>query len=339
MNYKQGFATAARFVGSEGILSRIRAVPASGTYRARLYANDGQVGVLCELDEGLDLPNVTFDAKMMLKITKEGDITSITQVNYGGVEVMVGATKYNLEDCAQALHGPAAYPGFPPMPHEWEPEPGWKVVRKVFHAVSKSADDPALQCVCFRPGLVQVTDKQRIVRAKTDGKPKSGLVPARVFKNWPAREVFSSFTHSTAFFRLGTDELRMAVLARDNFPDMTGFVPDEHKGADAVMALADMRRVVKRASDLSPMNLVRLEFGFLKGLKVTAWNEQPQTFVGTVACEVFADLNIVVSGKMLLEAFDEVDTPNVWIGYSKSDEPLRIEGPGGYIELIWPYIE
>lgn len=350
MNYKKAIQTAAKFVGEEGILSRLRFIPASGPFPARVYANDGQVGVICDLDPGLDLPNVTADTEMLSSIVKDGDVARIALVDYGAVEVQVGASVYKLDDTKKPEWAASKYLGFPAIPQAWEAELDWAVTQKALHAVAKTHANTALMHVAFRPGgLVFCTDGHRLTRVKRYNASKAdALVPAKVFKNWPAREVWSAFDAGTktAFFRLGLDEVRLACYQRDSYPDVSSYVPDVYEGPEAVIEMVDFQKAVKRASQLSPSAHVRLQFSRTKRMastmevgtvRVTAWNEEPQTFAVDVMADVSHDADVVVSGKYLHDALAEVRTPNVWIGYRDAVTPLRIEQPGDYIELIWPF--
>ncbi len=337
MNFKRAITTASKFTGKSGITERIRGIPRSGVFPARVYATDGQVAVLCDLDEGLDIPNATFDAKLLSKIAREGNIGAMDMVEYGTVLVKVGASTYRLEDCAKPHNSASHFPGFPVLPENWNAETQWDLVSRTLHAVSKDEDEPQLMCVNFHAdGWVEASDKNRVVRVRQDpGATKSGMVPLRLFKNLPKREIFSCFSQSEAFFRIGLDELRFAALQRGVFPDVKKYVPEQHHGHEAIVETKDFKLACKRASALSPIHFVSLEFQRGK-IIIKAWNEHPQTFEVVLVADNSHESSIIISGQMLDDALDEVVTPAVSLGYTRPTEPLRIEGPNDYVELIWP---
>lgn len=342
MDFKKAVGTCARFVGGEGITQRIRGVPRtppiaeSKGFPARLYATDGLVSVLCDLDEDLDVPNATFDSKLLAKIAREGRITSMAMVEYGAVQVKVGASTYTLEDCGKPHNSVANFPGFPALPADWNAEPGWAEVERVLHAASKDEDDPQLMAVHFAAdGWVSATDKSRVARVRPDAPVRAGLVPIKLFKHWPKREVFSAFSPTTAYFRIGLDELRFAHFVRGVFPDLNAFVPAVHEGHEAIVRAEDFRAACKRASALSPIKFVSLDFA-PGTLTVKAWNQHPQTFAVTLACETLGTCSMTISGPHINEALQEFDTPHLWLGYSQANKPLRLEGPSEYVELIFP---
>lgn len=298
------------------------------------------MGVLCDLDAGLDLPNCTLPTARMLEMVKgDSDISSF-ELEMNVVRVNVGASSYRLEDTALGFNGPEKFRGFPALPQFWNAEPEWRSVQRVLHVAPKKHPNPAQLHVHFRKdGGVACKDEYRFARvlrgARTDA---DCVVPIGVFKNWPSREVWSFFDSGNhhAFFRIGLDELRMACWQRDTFPDWKRY-EQPHRGGEAIVEVAELTRNIKRAKTLAQNGTVRLDFSPGK-CTITSWNDALQTFMVDIVADITEPGVIVVPAGYLLDAVGELQTPNVWLGYTHGPNGfLRVEGPGDFLELIWAF--
>lgn len=345
---KEAIKRAARFIdrGKEAppILKALRFIPEHGGFPARLYATNGVAGIL--VDVGQPLPNMALPAEPLVKLCKDThQILSITDNGYNKASITT-VGKIANDQSVYTLDGlpPSEFPGFPAVPATFNDVPQWWVVHKVVHAAGKDDSKPELRNVHFRPTTVEATDRSRVARAEVAGS-WSGLVPAQVFKNWPKGPVSMAFTEFYSFWKVDS-ELRFAMIQKcEKYPDLEKLIPEEHHDWWMAVDVASLTETVKKASDMSPTASVVLDFGPM-GVTVRAFTCAGVGFeshlkgrCGIPTGENSLSTEMLLNGKLLVEALKVVETPKVRLCYAGSleDKPLRLES-GGYVECLWPML-
>lgn len=302
----------------------VRFLP-STSGRDAVYATNGPQGILVGLDDDIRVPNVMIDGELIANVIKTVRECTIEAGNNGDVKLAGITVKSGAVN---------EYPAIPQVPVAPAPFPDWWVVQKIMHAASKDKQQPALQCLHFRPDLVETSDRYRVARAFVKA-GYSGLVPIELFKGMPDGDVSVAFTDTMAVFAAG-DEWRLSMLRRAVFQDCDPLLPVWRDGPRASVDAAELLDVMKRAKALS--DVAKIIFfprtdgqpGALQvhcgGLSVS---------VSTQTHEV-ASTTLQVNATWLFEALRNVSTPRVLLGYINSQEPLRVES-GPYVVGLWPF--
>lgn len=316
-------------------LQVIRFLPACQDGPPYVFATDGLRSVLIKVDCD-DLPNVLLPVGDLVKVAKDPGNLKVTEIGYGRINLATGIGVYRIQGLSFDH-----YPIVPTMPSAFtQIVPGdWDCISKVFHAAAKETEEPELAVIHFTPGYVEATDKNRLVRVEVLG-TWEGLVPANMFKVWGKGEVLAAFTDTHAFFQVG-DELRIGhLLHTPNYPKTTAVVPVTHVGPFIVVHTRSMLDAVQRGSELSDLGMVTIEI--TDRLVIRAWSEQKErnTYEAEIPLQDGTGNEgnegmLLVAGKYLAEALNQVDTVNVHVGFGNVFDPIRIES-GVFTAVIWP---
>lgn len=327
------------------ILKSLRFIPAYNGMPARLYATNGVVGILVDVDQ--PLPNMVLPAEPLIKLCR--DTTAVIGVeNQGNAQALVTVTGKAAKGAAlYTLQGlpPSEFPGFPAIPERFHriQDYQWWSLQRVVHAAGKNKAEAELMNISFRPTAIEATDRSRVARAEVSG-PWSGLVPSQLFQHWPkSGDVFCVFTEYYCFWRVG-QELRFAIIQRsEKYPNLEKIIPEVHDGWWMVMNVRPLMETVKRAFSMSPTASVVLDFG-LMGLTVRAHSKKGTEFtsqlsgkLGVPSGRTAQFTEILLDGKLLWEALRAFDTPKVRLCFGEAREPLRLES-GNVVECLWPML-
>jgi len=313
----------------EALYRYIRFLPgeAESGIPPRVFARDLDCMSLIPVDR--QVPNVFLDSTMLKKALAEPGEWSMELKGMGKTEIRVGEAEYKLHNIDYTSH-----PTFPDIPTEFKPVSGFDSILKVVHAASADRSE-AFGMVNFADEWVEATDRSRFARVYFPGFMK-GLVPSRLFKNWPSGAVQVAVTPSSVFFLIG-DELRIAMFNNGKYPDTRNMLGESPADGFILVETDALVTAVKQATKVSPLNLISLEFTD-KGFGIAAWVEEdkPYSFWGSL--DVVQKSNVVgkalVSGKYLEQALKPVITPNVVLRYGSPVDPLSVES-GNYVACIW----
>jgi len=325
------------------ILKKVRFFPPTESAPSYVYSTDGEIGVL--IPSNIPCPDMALDSDMLVGPAKD-KIVSVYLDDTGSKTVIFKS----VSDGGYALffQESAGYPMYPDYPTELKPIKNWKAVQKVFHAALsrnikvRGSPRPDLECVHFLRDRVEATDSYRIAMVDV-ATPLRGQVPAYGFKHWPKGAVQAYFTETHMWVLVG-EEFRFIRLRTGPYADgqdlRDKFVPEFHDGTFMVLPAAELRDICKRATIVSELGQVILEFG-IDQVTIRAQEEVPNFkeeltgYPGVAGGRKLEFLKFLADGKFLDNALAAVNTPNVRIGYGGDLQPLRIES-AEFVECLWP---
>ena len=314
----------------------IQLLPAeSGEQPARVFATDGLLG--CIIDVDIDLPLALLPVEACKPVARQ----RVLSVELNGAEVRFRLAPGGLYK--MAAKESVGWPGVPALPRAMEPLTHWRWIRKVLHAASEAkAGKPAYEYLRFRPGCAEATDGFRVSVAEVPAWSNDRVVPARLFKGWAGHpRPQAHFDAERAWFRVGS-ELRWAPTRVDvAFPDCHKLMRTDYQGPTLAVDAKKLLGAVRRATAVSTLKTVALDFvGPEVAIKSWSAAEGGKAFRAVLAgkaSEPEAKAIKVISGKLLAQALAMVETPNVRLCYRDvANEPLRIES-GMWAESLWPW--
>lgn len=317
-------------------LKAVRLLPSEGEKPSRLYATDGVTGVLCRVDQ--PLPNLLLPADMLTRAVHK--TISVLRIEAAGFNKAVMHMSGADGDATYQVQGLplSEFPGYPASPGVYYSFDA-RAVARVKHAVGKESHKPQYHVVSFRPDFVEAFDLYRMARAELPGQ-FSGLVPGRVFQNWPkCEEGLYAFTEHHAFFRFDdAGHVRFAPLQHiKTYPKLAEVFPDKHDGPWMVLDVKALRSAVERAGKMSPTAAVQFVFG-PDFLDVRAWALPGNDCAikvpgrpGVVAADT--DCRVLLDAKLLDASLKAVATPRVKVCYRGDEQPVRLES-AGFVECI-----
>lgn len=329
MNLRDAIQQAARFAWKgkpSSLLKGIRFLPAVPGTPARLYANNGPLGVLIDLDID-QVPNVLIDAEKAAKVAKAEKGPMSIGPCQGGV-TLDGISLENIDNVG-------SYPSLPEIPQRaFTSCPDWPLVDQLLHTTSKDKQQPHLMALHFTPAVVEATDRMRVAQLFVEY-DWTGLVPAEAFKNWPKGGVSYAFTEEMAVFKIG-DELRFSMKQRGTFPEV-GKLLIGNRLAVAVET-EELAAVVKKIASL--VGQVELSFCTVCGepLKISGGGASEELLAHFVYEYEGSPQSgsVSVSSRWLLETLKVIRTQRVVVSCGPcAQDPLLIES-GAFVEGIWP---
>jgi DNA polymerase III sliding clamp (beta) subunit (PCNA family) len=144
-----------------------------------------------------------------------------------------------------------------------------------------------------------------------------------------------------AWFKVGS-EYRYAPLKLDgSFPDCRKLIPEDHDGPHLTVDTDKLVGAVKRATIVSPLKTVALDFNggevVIKSWSAEEGGKAFRAALGGYPGSISGKALKVISGKLLSEALKQVETPNVRLCYRDlPNDPLRVES-GAFVECLWPW--
>lgn len=340
MQLHKAIAQAAKFAAkgknAPELYQSVQLIPqVSESAPARVFATDGMVGCIIDVDVDLPMGLLPLEAakavakQRVISVERNGDEITFRLAPGGVYRLMV---KESL-----------GYPSVPAIPAGMEPLDNWRWVRKVMHAAAdQKSGKPMFQYVRFRPDCVEATDSFRVAVAEVPGWRSDRLVLARLFKGWGGHpRPLITFTDTMAWFKVGT-EYRYAPLKLDGaFPDCHRLIPMDHTGPHLTVDTDKLIGAVKRATIVSPLKTVALDFSGPE-VVIKSWSAEDGGKVFRAALAGYTEHPAgkalkVISGKLLSEALKLVETPNVRLCYRDlPNDPLRVES-GAWVECLWPW--
>ena len=148
----------------------------------------------------------------------------------------------------------------------------------------------------------------------------------------------AAFTHTHAYFLIGSEEYRIGTLANPNYPATANVLPEVHPGAGVLAVTEVFENAVKQGTQVSTMGTIRLEFESDQ-ISIRAWHEGDvgKSFLATVPVEHtfnFVPGRVLINGKHLVQALKLAKSENVKLGYGDTPDPLRIDA-GNFVTCIW----
>lgn len=302
---------------------------------ARVFATDGLIG--CIIDVDVDLPEGLLPLEAIKAVSKQ-KVSSVERTKNEITFRLVPGGVYKL-----IVKDEVGYPSIPEIPSNMVPLEHWKWIRKVMHAAADpKSGKPAFQYVRFRPNCVEATDSFRVAVVNVPGWATDRLGLARLFKGWSGYpRPLATFTEQMAWFKVGS-EYRYAPLKLDgSFPDCHKLIPEDHDGPHLTVDTDKLVGAVKRATIVSPLKTVALDFNggevVIKSWSAEEGGKAFRAALGGYPSEAPGKALKVISGKLLTEALKQVETPNVRLCYRDlPNDPLRVES-GAFVECLWPW--
>ena len=325
------------------ILKKVRFFPSNGVVPSYVYATDGEVGVI--IPSNIPCPDMALDSDMLAGPAKDRIVS--VYLDEGGPRTVIFKS---ASDGGYALffQTSTGHPMYPDYPTKMEQIKDWDTVQKVFHsALSKNNEvrgvkRPDLECVHFLGDRVEATDSYRMALVDVETNLR-GQVPAHGFRHWPKGSVQACFTETHAWF-LVDEELRFIRLRTGPYADgrdlREKFVPEFHDGPYMVFPATELKDICKRATIVSEVGQVILEFG-IDQVTIRAQEEVPNFkevlsgYPGVAGGRKLEFLKFLANGKFLDDALKTVQTPRVRICYGGDSQPLRVES-GAFVECLWP---
>lgn len=310
-------------------LKNVSLLPRQGELGPRVYASQGSLGIMVYVDAE-DLPNVAVDSDA-LKAILAGTKGLTVEVSHKQV-VFTDSEGGQHTTIPQDMTGS---PGIPPVPREWTTVQDWWAVEKVLHCVSKDKQQPHLQCVHFREGAAEATDRFRMARVFVD-LPLKGLLSADTFRQWPKNLEtldLAVVDDSVVWLRMG-DEIRLSCLMRAyTYSDLEPALPKVYNGPAVAVDREELTAAVKKAVATKEEGI---SLGFTP--QVQAIGIVAGSFSTGINCKVVRGTSVAwtkhVNAKWLQSALRVCTTPKVLLGYGDID-PLRVES-GPFVEGLWP---
>lgn len=294
---------------------------------AALWAYDGRAGCLCYLDPGLELPECLVDAAWLTGAVR-GSKDKIEVWLAGPREVVFSVGGVELKGEAHAVAG---YPEVPDLP-KLQAFDGFQVVPQV---AGFAADFDPYAVVKIGPKTVEATDTAVAVRADLDGLPE-GLVPAQVFKSWPAGKVKVGRSGEWAFYQVG-EEVRAAYWQVLEYPDMARAMPQEANEPWTTVDRLALLTALEHAVVAADHGAVMLGWDE-RGGKVDALGDNGSVvssfnFLVWETCLGNGGQGVLVSGKPLVKALKGMWSARVLLRLANG--ALRVES-GPFTVCVWP---
>jgi DNA polymerase III sliding clamp (beta) subunit (PCNA family) len=137
------------------------------------------------------------------------------------------------------------------------------------------------------------------------------------------------------------EERRIGTLLDNPYPDTAKVIPAEHPGPEVIVNVETLTEVVKRATDVSELKLIRLRIhdNEITVHACSAKEGVEPVYVATIPIlyNYVEDEIVIVSGKYLEQALKPVKAENCYLGYGGKRDPLRIDA-GAYTSVIWQVV-
>jgi hypothetical protein len=353
MNTRDALVRAGKMISTDKVNQVLRHVlitPQQGDQRGTVVSGDGEVWTELTLDDQPDVTECVVSADQMRRmLTDAKDVLKIDWASGSGNVRFTVLTKASTQAQAEFQVLPRSeYPAPKPVPKNLdfhEDELG-DLMPMVVHAAG--GDNPLMKQLGYvlanQHGLA-ATDQHRIALLQFPS-TWDGLLSPRLFENWPKGAPVAVHVHvhvdvRSVYIRLGEDEVRRGNYAHsDAYPDpwKRSSALNPYRGARLIVATKGLATAAKQASDVSQGMEICLKFR-KDGVHVESVSEdEAQTYRSHINGRGGQrDTDVLVDGKMLVQALKALKTPTVLVGYRRYFDPIRVES-GRYVECLWPAV-